>query len=162
MRCSSDQVEAVYDWESRFTAESRHQLLASVDYYWPREIDELRIRLLKSKRQLMAVLGCQGIGKTSAMYALDMTLDNNFYSSLLAPAKDKKGDHNVSRQVISLNLTDLKNHDKVDKSTSLRFWGLLNPYTEELNRMLQLRKIRNISGKISLRDAAILFGEEKC
>ncbi len=125
MRCSSDQVEAVYDWASRFTAESRHQLLASVDYYWPREIAELRIKLVQSKRQLIAVLGCQGIGKTSAMYARDTTLDNNFYSSLFAPAKDKKTSDNLVRQVISLNFTDLKNHGKVDKSTSLRFLGVI-------------------------------------
>ncbi|MFH0848714.1 MAG: winged helix-turn-helix transcriptional regulator [archaeon] len=157
-----DPVEAVYDWASRFTAESRGQLLSVLEYHWSSEISELASRLLHSKRQLIAVLGCQGVGKTSAMYALDGVLDKDFYYSLFTRAKNKRGGESPNRQVISLNYTDLKNHGEIAKSTLLQFCGLLNPYADEIITMLRLRRIRSNVGRVSLIEAEILLGEEKC
>lgn len=69
---SEDKLGQIRSWASCLTAEERHHAWTLVNYVWPKSIIRLRDELLKSsRRKLVAVVGVQGVGKTSALQALE-------------------------------------------------------------------------------------------
>jgi len=166
MKSSASSVSDVYDWASRLTAESRNSLVAAAEYYWPTETRRLHNRLLQSQRQLIAVLGCQGVGKTSAMLALDLALNIEFYRHALT-AKTKNGNaalKNIKPRAIALNYSDLDSFLNLLKpADSPHFSNFFSTYMDELNQLLRFKLVRVPYGKqVSLRDAEVILGREKC
>lgn len=157
---------AVYDWASKLTAESRMFAWIATEYHWPAEIKELYNRLLRSKRELIAVLGHQGVGKTSAMQALEFEFNRELWVEALERTREgeKKSESHAKARAIALNYSDLQGFLNLTRSPEeLRLLLFDQLYVEELNRMLRLKRIRMpLVQSPSREDVEIILGAGKC
>lgn len=154
---------AVYDWASKLTAESRELTWTDTDYHWPPVIKQLYERLVRSERQLIAVLGRQGIGKTSAMQALELRFNRELHE--LISKKEENSPSAIARQAIALNYGDLQSFLTGEKSSFCRqYMSFTAQYVNELDRMLQFKKIpRNDKSSIDelIEDKEFALGKDK-
>ncbi len=63
-------VEKVYSWASKLSAEARGPLAALDFYVWPDSIRPITFGLDEDEGRLIALVGLQGVGKSSALLAL--------------------------------------------------------------------------------------------
>ncbi len=160
---TDEPVEDVCDWASRLTAEARISFWTVSDYYWPTEVKLLHARLLQAQRQLIAVLGCQGVGKTSAMQALVYEFNRDFWRRLVKSKNVKKSMVGLKRQVFSSNLSEIRDFLDVQRSVdSLQFFEFASSYAEELNKILRVKRFSlPLVPPQSMDDAEVLLGKAK-
>ncbi len=73
---SRRELDEIRNWASSLTAEEREPTWVRDAYLWPRRIESLREQLKIARRKLVAVVGVQGVGKTSAMLGLEHSFQN--------------------------------------------------------------------------------------
>ena len=84
---SDDKLGQIRSWASCLTAEERNRVWPLLYYVWPNSITRLRDEVLKSsRRKLVAVVGIQGVGKTSALQALEF----DYLAPRIADALDQR------------------------------------------------------------------------
>jgi len=84
---SDDKLGQIRSWASCLTAEERNRVWTLLYYVWPNSITRLRDEVLKSsRRKLVAVVGIQGVGKTSALQALEF----DYLAPRIADALDQR------------------------------------------------------------------------
>ncbi len=154
-------VERVYDWASRLTAESRI-IPWTVNYCWPAEVKQLQARLIQGQRQLIAVLGCQGIGKTSAMQALELEFNRDFWREVFKPKEDYRIPFEIKRKTFASNLSDIRNFLDAQTSVGSLFHEFALPYADEISRLLLFKTLPASYGlSRSIDQAEVLLGKAK-
>jgi len=156
-------VDAVYDWANKLTAESRGLTWTIQDYYWPPVIKDLSRRLTKSQRELIAVVGCQGVGKTSAMQALEHDLEFDFEAAVMIVLENKYKMSSSKPQVMALNYSDLERFLDLQDSEAFRLSGIMQSYIEELNHLARLQRMGDhYGGTLPVEDAEVILGKGRC
>jgi len=102
---SENKLEEIRNWSSALTAEERDCYWSALYYVWPKNAIKLRELLKSSHRKLIAVTGVQGVGKTSAMHALQFPSQAPYLAAILRDDDRHDGKHLELEKVKAKNAT---------------------------------------------------------
>jgi len=154
---SDDKLGQIRSWASCLTAEERHPVWTQLYYVWPNSITRLRDEVLKSsRRKLVAVVGIQGVGKTSALEALEFdylapriadALDQRHRTirsrGKEAKLKKDKTENGRTEELVAVNWGEMRRFLSGDyplPAWTSKFFG--NTYAQALNAFLPFKPAR--------------------